>query len=75
MPGIHLKSGKEESVEIANGEEVMIGSVGETGSGAYLVGADCEFRANRRELAGLRSRDAGPKVWEHTMNMFYNVRR
>lgn len=53
---------------------VMKGSDGRNCSGAYLVGSDGEFRANEKVLKALRDKNAGPKVWEHTMKMFESAR-
>jgi len=53
---------------------VMKGSDGVNFSGAYLVGSDGEFRANVKVLKALRDKNAGPRVWEHTMKIFETVR-
>ena len=67
------ESGEKRGVEIGNGK-VLAGSAGETGSGAYLIGADGEFRANEKVLKEMRAKDAGAKIWAHTMKMFEDVR-
>ena len=56
------------------GIEVKKGSAGEIGSGAYLIGSDGDVRANEKVLKELRGKDAGAKVWEHTMKTFEKIR-
>ena len=67
------KSGHQSGVELG-AETVKKGSAGEVGSGAYLIGADCEMRANEKVLSELRGKGAGEKVWEHLMGVFRLVR-
>ena len=52
---------------------IRTGSDGESGSGAYLVGWDGEIRAKQKALEELRHKGAGPKVWEHTTQIFNSV--
>lgn len=66
-------AGEKCGVEVGEGE-VKQGSAGEVGSGAYLIGSDGEMRANQKVLKELRNKDAGPKVWEHTMKIFDHCR-
>ena len=67
------KGGSENGLELGV-EKVKKGSNGAVGSGAYLIGADCEVRANEKVLADLRQKDAGQKIWEHLMSTFTSVR-
>ena len=67
------KAGEKGGVEVEDGQ-VKKGSAGEVGSGAYLIGSDGELRANEKVLKNLRGKDAGAKVWAHTMEMFESVR-
>ena len=60
-------------VEIEDGK-VKTGSAGETGSGAYFIGSDGELKANEKVLKELRGKDAGAKIWAHTVKMFESVR-
>lgn len=55
-------------------ETVKRGGNGVVGSGAYLIGSDGEFRANEKVLEGLRRKEAGAKIWEHTIGVFRDVR-
>lgn len=56
------------------GNMVMKGSDGQEYSGAYLIGSDGEFRANKKVLKALRDKDAGPKIWEQIIKLFESVR-
>ena len=67
------KAGEKGGVEVGDGK-VKKGSAGEIGSGAYLVGADGEVRANEKVLKELRGQDARAKIWAHTMKTFENTR-
>lgn len=67
------KDGEKGGVDIGDGK-VKKGSTGEVGSGAYLLGSDGEFRANEKVLKELRGRDAGAKIWAHTMKQFEAVK-
>ena len=67
------KNGTEAGVN-AIGEQVIKGSTGEAGSGAYLIGSGNEFRANEKVLEELRSKDAGPKILEHTLKTFKDIK-
>ena len=67
------KGGEKAGVEVDEGK-VKKGSAGEVGSGAYLIGSDGEVRANEKVLKELRNKDAGAKIWAHTMKMFENIR-
>lgn len=67
------KSGSESGVELG-AETVKKGSTGQVGSGAYLIGADCEVRANEKVLGELRQKGAGEKIWDHLMSTFNSVR-
>ena len=67
------KAGEEGGVEVGDGE-VKKGSAGEIGTGAYFIGSDGERRANEKLLKELRGKDAGAKVWAHTMKLFENIR-
>lgn len=67
------RAGQRCGVEVREGE-VKKGSAGQVGSGAYLIGSDGDVRANEKVLKELRSKDAGAKIWEHTMEMFERVR-
>ncbi len=55
-------------------QDVKKGSNGVAGSGAYLIGWNGEMRANEKVLKALREKDAGKKIWEHTMETFRSVR-
>ena len=65
-------SGMEMGAELG-AETVKKGSTGVIG-GAYLIGADCEVRANEKVLAELRQKGAGQKIWDHLMSTFRMVR-
>ena len=67
------KAGEEGDVEVGGGE-VKKGSAGEIGTGAYFIGSDGELRANEKVLKGLRGKDAGARIWAHTMKLFENIR-
>ena len=67
------KNGEKGGVEVGDGN-VMKGSAGEIGSGAYLIGSDGEVRANEKVLKEMRGKDAGAKIWAHTMKQFETVR-
>ena len=67
------KGGETGGVELGD-ESVKQGSAGKTGSGAYLIGADGDLRANEKILRDLRGKDAGAKIWAHTMKQFETVR-
>ena len=68
------KAGEKGGVEIWEGK-VKQGSAGEMGSGAYLIGSDGELKANEKVLRELRGKDAGAKIWAHTMKVFESARR
>ena len=68
------QSGNEGGVSLEDGK-AMKGSNGESGSGAYLIGSDCEFKANEKVLKELREEGAAGKIWEHTLMMFASVRK
>lgn len=55
-------------------ESVKKGSDEEVGTGAYLVGSDGERKAVDSALRDLRSRGAGEKIWQHTLDVFRSVR-
>lgn len=65
-------AGEEGGVEVEDGK-VMKGSAGEVGSGAYLIGSEGELKANEKVLKELRGKDAGAKIWAHTVKMFESV--
>ena len=67
------KAGAKCGVEPGDGK-VKKGSAGEVGSGAYLIGSDGELRANEKVLKELRGKDAGAKIWAHTMTAFETVK-
>ena len=67
------KYGFEESVELKE-EKAVKGSNGVVGSGAYLIGADGEFRANEKVLVKLWGEGARDRIWEHTEEMFKRIR-
>ena len=67
------KAGEGGAVEVGDGE-VKKGSAGEIGTGAYFIGSDGERKANDKVLKELRGKDAGAKVWAHTIKMFENIR-
>lgn len=66
------RDGEEHGVEFGKGESGK-GSDGELGSGAYLIGSTGEWRGNEKALKELRSKDAGDKIWKHTMKTFESV--
>jgi len=51
------------------------GSDGNVGSGFYLLGQDSEPIPGNKQLEELRSKGLGPKVWEHTNEVFTNVEK
>lgn len=71
-PAREEKSGG--GIEASAAEEVKRGSNGVVGSGAYLLGWNGEVRANQKVLEALREKEAGKKIWEHTMETFRSVR-
>lgn len=67
------QAGGKGGVEVENGH-VKTGSAGEIGSGAYFIGSDGELKVNGKVLKELRGKDAGAKIWAHTVKMFESVR-
>jgi len=67
------KNGGKGGVEVES-DKFMKGSGGEVGSGAYLIGWRGEFRGNEKVLRELRDSGAGPKIWQHTTELFKSVR-
>lgn len=55
---------------IPEGMEVVKGSNGEPGSGAYLLDWDGKATGDMGILRKYREQNAGPKIWEHTMQCF-----
>ena len=69
-----MKEGSK-GVELPNGVEVAKGEDWELGSGCYLLGPQGETVGDRKLLEEFRKRDAGSKVWEHTLEVFERVLR
>ncbi|KAK4694108.1 hypothetical protein P7C71_g3416, partial [Lecanoromycetidae sp. Uapishka_2] len=67
------KSGEKGGVGIG-GDQPTKGSDGEAGSGAYLIGWEGDFRGNEKVLKELREKNAGQKIWQHTMSILKSVR-
>ena len=67
-----LQAGEKGDVEVEDGN-VKKGIAGEIGSGASLIGSDGELKAYKKVLKEMRGKDAGAKVWAHTMKTFENV--
>ena len=63
------------AVRLGAGVGVALGTTGETGSGVYSVGWDCEStsRAVRELLAGLREKGMVEEVWRHTEGEFNRI--
>ncbi|KAG9573490.1 hypothetical protein KCU97_g15051, partial [Aureobasidium melanogenum] len=47
--------------------DIAIGMDGQKGSGAYLLDWDGRPAGDMAILAKYRAKNAGPKIWEHTM--------
>ena len=77
FPGRGSKGGEvgEGKGEQAGEVEVARGSDGVKGSGAYLVGEMGQVVGKEKVLEGLRKRGAGPKIWEHTVEVFGRVEK
>lgn len=57
-------------IPIPGGLGVMLGSDGTPGSGAYLLDWDGKSTGDKGMLLKHRERGMGPKVWNHTTEMF-----
>ena len=66
------RDGQEHGVGFGKGDS-GIGTDGELGSGAYLIGSTGEQRGNEKALEQLRLKGAGEKIWKHTMEVFERV--
>lgn len=65
VPGVPLPEG----LKVAKGA----GNNGHVGGGAYLLDWNGESKENKA-MAGFRKEGMGPKVWEHTYEVFERVR-
>jgi hypothetical protein len=57
------------------GEGAAKGSDGVVGSGMYLVHGDSSVIPGNKVLTGLRERNMGKQVWEHTLETFGKVEK
>ncbi|KAH0361362.1 hypothetical protein KCU65_g8751, partial [Aureobasidium melanogenum] len=54
-------------IPVGGGLDIAIGINGQKGSGAYLLDWDGRPAGDMAILARYREKNAGPKIWEHTM--------
>jgi hypothetical protein len=54
-------------------KQIMPGSTGKEGSGAYLVNWNNEITGNTKLLKEYRENRVGKTVWEHTMGVFERI--
>lgn len=71
--GAKIESGAS-GVPLREGQEVAEGSVGEIGSGAYLVNWNGDITA-KGKLDGYRKQGVSKTVWEHTLGIFERVEK
>ncbi|PSK36676.1 hypothetical protein B9Z65_1859 [Elsinoe australis] len=57
-------------IPIPDGQGVCEGSDGEKGSGAYLLDWDAQSTGDQEILKPYRESGMGPKIWDHTMEVF-----
>ncbi|KAL2350618.1 hypothetical protein BJ546DRAFT_381950 [Cryomyces antarcticus] len=60
-------------VPLPEGLDVIDGMKGEKGGGAYLLDWDGKAVGDQSILNKFREQGLGPKVWEHTMQMFHRA--
>ena len=67
--------GKSDAVRLGEGVEVAQGTTGETGSGVYSVGWDCESASQTVQnlLAELREKGMVEEIWRHTEKEFQRI--
>lgn len=67
--------GRSDGVQQEDRVDVALGTTGETGSGVYSVGSDCESasRAVQKLLAELRKKGIVEEVWRHTEGEFKRI--
>ncbi|KAI9736331.1 MAG: hypothetical protein M1834_001217 [Cirrosporium novae-zelandiae] len=54
--------------------EILVGSNGNKGSGAYLVDWDCEAAPTKEVLKKAMDEGKGQKIWEHTLEVFDRIK-
>ena len=60
-------------VQGKDGDGLAVGSDGEGGSGAYLIGSKSDRAGKESILRQMRELGAKEKVWEHTLDVFKKV--
>jgi hypothetical protein len=68
-------SGKNAGIQLGEGVKVAVGTTGESGSGVYSVGWDCESvsPAVLELLAGLREKGMVDDIWRHTEGEYKRI--
>ena len=72
-PPQEVQKGGSKGVELPDGVDVAKGVDWQVGSGCYLLGPQGETVGDRKLLDEFRKKDAGSKVWEHTLEVFERV--
>lgn len=69
------KEGGADGVRLSEGDEVAVGVNGESGSGLYSVGKECERGEDevRELLARFREQGMVEKIWSHTQEEFKRI--
>jgi hypothetical protein len=69
------KEGCADGVRLSEGDEVAVGVNGESGSGMYSVGKECESGGDevRELLARFREQGMVEKIWSHTQEEFKRI--
>lgn len=69
-----MKRGSD-GVQQEDGADVALGTTGESGSGVYSLGSDCESAspAVRKLLVELRKKEMVEEVWRHTEREFKRI--
>lgn len=60
-------------IPVPEGLSSMKGTDGRPGSGAYLLDWDGKSTGDEEVLQKYRDMDLGPKIWDHTMQMFHQA--
>jgi hypothetical protein len=69
------KEGGADGVRLSEGDEVAVGVDGESGSGMYSVGKECETGGDdvRELLARLKEQGMVENIWSHTQEEFKRI--
>jgi hypothetical protein len=57
------------------GIEVMKGTIGQIGSGGYILNWNCEVTGKEKLLSDYRNKGVAKTVYEHTMSIFERVEK